>query len=1296
MAKVGKPIDENTIIKDGTIDAIINDFKNLNSTIDKTDQSFKSFAKSVKEFKFPKGSGEFKQLIADTKELESVFKSQITTQREKIKIQQEEERLNKLKLQTENQQIKNNQQITKQVKEQTPEWQKLLDRKRQLTAQIKEEVLINGQLSPKLKALRSEYAGVKGTIDGVNESLGNHQHKVGQYENAISGLKGALGQLGLAFGGFALAREAFNVISETNELSADMAKTLNITTEEAQKLTLEFTKLKSSTPIAELQKIATIGGQFGLDSSEITGFVESMDKLNIALGSDFGGVENASQQLGALRNAFTDIKTTEIDKDLLGIGNALNELSTKGAKVEVVTEFSNRISGLATNLGVTAGEILGLSATLAKLNVNVERGGTAVGTIFQRMTQDAEGFAKVAGVSTEEFTALLNTDMVGAFKLVAKSFEGFRGDNVKIAKTLESLKLTGSGASEVFLKMASNTELLDANVKTATESLKAQDSILQEVAKKSTTVGASLQKVKNALTSFVLEANQGTGAQNGIIVFFDFLSRNLPTIISLVAKLATTWLTYKAIMLGMDFGKRAKEFLQFSKAVVTGEKSMKDAGESAKKFGSALKGIGIGLAIAVFLEIGKALWDIANGASQAREDLARLDKQLDISNKTATGKVAEIQEKMNQRLAEYNKLLKEGQITQKQYNILVAQSGKEGEKEIKNNKILANDRKERYKDLLAETKALKLKQDANTIEVEEITRLREIGEELGITLGEVTSFRGEVAGVEDIISTLNANISGTNERIVIYSKAIKEGEDATKDFTDQTAETSKEVSKSKDIFIDYTKSIRDLNTEMIEGSDDLMTDYLRNVEKNQNELQDALEKVAQDRKKLEEDARNSRITDGKERTILNAKIIKEEQYIHTLRLSHQKEQQELWDAYISQRVDDLKERFAQEKQLQKEALEEQQKFYDYKVETGGLTDRVNELQLYNAEYNRILNDQTLSEEKKNKKIEDLNLQHQKRMLEIQIKYVRQQIEIQSTMANRFKDELGETSEEYENARKRMLELEEQLQNLLTQQAQNVEKKSGLKGALKKVADYFSGLISAIGDKMNEMFDNMVKSQNRVIENSQKMIDYLKQAAIQGNLQASQSILAEEKKIEESQRRIEKIEKNRQRVQFITSILGSYSQKVASGDKNALLSTLSESAVLSALLRALPSFDVGADRLSNSGQNIDGKGGMFAINHPDERILTAGQNKQIGFDYKNNEIVNVMKAFNSGVLIPVTKMPVALQNNGNYEPILREIKDGFSQINNYNISVTELFGMIEVMITKSKGNSKVTDFKKYRS
>ena len=66
-----------------------------------------------------------------------------------------------------------------------------------------------------------------------------------------------------------------------------------------------------------------------------------------------------------------DIKTDDVGTDIMHISNALNELGAAGfATSPVVADFASRIGGVGITLGLTSGQVLGLSATLQELNVS--------------------------------------------------------------------------------------------------------------------------------------------------------------------------------------------------------------------------------------------------------------------------------------------------------------------------------------------------------------------------------------------------------------------------------------------------------------------------------------------------------------------------------------------------------------------------------------------------------------------------------------------------------------------------------------------------------------------------------------------------------------------------------------------------------------------------------------------------------------------------------------------------------------------------------------------------------------
>lgn len=1251
---VEQPINEGQIIKDGAIDSIISDFGKVKKVLEKLDEGLKAVAESSGKITFPTGSKDFEKVLKQMVELEKAYKTQHQTQTDLIKLEQEKEKLRRQKEMADASELRTQKIREAGAKKELTSYQlasreltQLKNRYKDLAYQKSQGIKFTKDEQKEYDSLGKSISKADKNLKNIDRSVGENFRNVGNYKNAIGGLKSALGQLGLAFGGIAIAKSAFNTIKEFDELNADMAKTLNITTEEASKLSLEFSKMGSVTSISGLQEIAVVGGQLGVASEDIGGFVRSMDKLNIALGSDFGGVEQTATQLGALRNIFTDIKSTDIEKDLLGIGNALNELSSKGAKTEIVTDFANRISGLAIPLGVTSGEILGLSATLAKLNVNAERGGTAVGTIFQKMTQDAEGFAKVAGVSTEEFTELLNTDMVGAFKLVSKAFKGMDGDNVKLSTTLKDLGLSGSGASEVFLKMASNTELLDANIKLSNESLLTQDSILSEVEKKSSTVGASVAKLGNAWDGFILGVNNGTGAQNGIITAFDFIAKNLPTIISLLVKLGAVYLIMIARQKIVNSG-----VIDWIKNLKNAKVGLDGVTSGAKAFGTALKGAMSAVAIGVFIELAMALYDIASGAANARDAMARLDRQIANSGNAAGAKVEALKETQKQQIASLNELLKAGKISQKDYNKLVDEAKKKTDASLKSNIKLADERKNTYKEQLAEAERLKkvLEGGFKTGTIDEYnSSLNAISESLGITGAKYLNFFEQNASVNEVINQLKANISGTNERLKTYYGTLKEADDETKDFTIKTNESAtaitgkgKSTKKTTEEINDYTKALRDLNAEMLMGADDETTDYLRAQEKLSNELEDA---------KLE---------------VTKKYGILAKEYLIALDKKYIIDEKKLYDDYQDARLARIRQDAVDELNVRASAME-------FNTAFGETEKRLAELTRYNA---------VKAKAKTDEELEKLAKEHEAIMLEIQIKGVEDRINAARAIQQSTGETLGIDSKEYKEAQNRINELSEQYQQLIGQRV--VDKVDGLKGVFKKVGDYVKGLFDTLKNQLDSVFDRMIESQNRLIANSQRTIDALKASAIAGNTQAKESILAEEKAIEESQKRIEKAQKRKQRMELISSGINSFNSKVAGGKSGlqALGETGAEMAGLLALLNALPSFFVGTNALDFSGNGIDGKGGRPIIAHPKERIVPADENKKIGFNTTNKQLANIADYYNRGLLVHANQNAPVVLTQDNSE-ILKGIENGFSKINNWNVTAEQLFGTISVMIEQSK-------------
>ena len=189
------------------------------------------------------------------------------------------------------------------------------------------------------QALIKKSAALKSQINDVEQSLGRFTGQVGNYR--IAALK--LGDIvtgGLITGGvFALLEgvrrlgaQVISVNAEVSDKIADVAKAANTSIAAVERLSDRLENRQTRTSLVDQLGIAEIGGKLGVAEKDLFNFVDAVDVVNVALGDQFGGnVEATTDVLGKLRNVLLDIKSGDIGKDILNIGNAINVLESQGA-----------------------------------------------------------------------------------------------------------------------------------------------------------------------------------------------------------------------------------------------------------------------------------------------------------------------------------------------------------------------------------------------------------------------------------------------------------------------------------------------------------------------------------------------------------------------------------------------------------------------------------------------------------------------------------------------------------------------------------------------------------------------------------------------------------------------------------------------------------------------------------------------------------------------------------------------------------------------------------------------------
>ena len=1306
---MAKQIKRTDIVEDDIFKVTRDSAKETLEVLDKLNTEFKTSAKVLSEdirkatLDSAKGIETF---VKSTERATKLKTDSIRVDEQTIKIKQQlakleemEEKRRLAKEKADGQAISNAQKLQKEeerkakaiekaakaAKDESSAYKQLEKNTRELKNQSKElaaQMLIlekNGQKNSKqYRELASQYKNVTSAaqqgdqaLKKIDSTVGDNFRNVGNYSGAVSKLSGLLGQLGIAFGFGAIAQKTVKVLASFDEGAADMAKTLNITTDEARKLSKELLNIDTRTSVENLQQIAAIGGQLGISSKDIVGFTQSVDKLNVALGDEFsGGAEEITSVVGGLRNVFSDIKSDNVSEDLLRIGNALNVLGAEGSATSpVMSDFAGRIGGVGIPLGLTTDQVLGLSATLQELNVNAERGGTAVGNILKKMAQDTEGFAKFAGVPLKEFEKLVNTDIFAAFEKVVESTKKYKGNSVGLAKALDALKLDGAGASEVFLKLGSNMNLLNLRTDQANKSLKNTDSIVDEFNKKNETLQAKIDKLKNAFDKYILGIDESGFATGTFGKILDFLSKNLSTIISLAGKAVVAWGAYKAILLAVQ----AKQYLFNGglKNTISGLtdvfKSTKKAAEGAEDMahgvqsaGKAMNAIPWMLIIGAVIELATAFWDVASGAARAREQAERLDNYRAKASETAQKNITKETEALDK------------QLKQRQRDLEIAKS--KAKTETEKQRLEKESLKLQKQDILNSQKQVRAFRDETVIrlksyraqkaELEELTsirygnrtekqqnRINQIYEELGVRSWTATE---KMKDAQDI---LTAKITAAGTKINEYNDGLETMDEMLNDTTTEIIVQSNAEENDTDKKNKKTKAVKELNTEMEKYTEYLTIQNQLLAELDQlqtegqiNQLTTEIEKMTEELQMLADGGINA------DTSMIEAKI--QQRYDLEKQLIQQK-----LDAEIAA----INERYRIEAVKAREAVTEN---YQKLISQKGLStaERLKIENQYQEQLRLLDQDELQRNADKELELKVAKERSAQDQLEIEKNYDGQVEDLKNDLNDRILASEENRIEREDEAKKKQLEKEKQ----------NAEDRIAI--------------INAIAEAAIAASQRRVEQIEKEIQAAQSQVDYFKELAAQGNIDAKESLAEQNKIIAEANQRKEAELRKQQRIQFANTVYQTY-QKNSSDEnvKNPLAKTITDVTLLAEFIKNFPAFLDGTEDTGTNGQGVDGKGGFHAILHPNERVMTKEQNSMVG-DLSNESLAKLAQEYNAGNVIHKSEGAVQLGGAWSTAAVIKkldELENAVKSKPETNIELGEIIdGAMTIIKSRKQGNSVV--------
>jgi TP901 family phage tail tape measure protein len=1064
----------------------------------------------------------------------------------------------------------------------------------------------------------------------LDKTVGDNFRNVGNYSSGLDKLRSGLGALGIAFGIGTIVRDVTKTLTSFDEESANISKTLGVTIEEARLLSEQLLKIDTRTSIEDLQKIAVIGGQLGIAKKEIVGFTESIDKLNVALGDEFtGGAEEITSVVGGLRNIFSDVKSDDVSKDLLHIGNALNVLGAEGAATApIMADFAGRIGGIGIPLGLSTGQVLGLSSTLQELNVSAERGGTAVGAILKKMANDTEGFSKLAGMSTKDFANMVNTDLMGAFTKVIEGSRKFKGDAVGLSGALDKLHLNGSGASEVFLKLADNTDLLRTRTEQGTKSLKEEASVLDEFGKKNETLQAKFDKLGKAWDTYVLGINSAGNATGIFGKSVDFLANNLGTIISVISKLAIGYIgliAYQNIIIIKNklAGKSFADLTNWMKNALTATKKLEEgqeqAGKGARAFGTALKTIGFAIAIDLAIQLAQHMYDVASGTAEAR----RQKDLLDASNERASKSTDMILDKERNALDENLRKLdllyraktknaksqKEIDAVEKERLSAITKATADSQAGIQKQIDFKQKEVNYYKELdvrLQKAKkdyeAVKGKRDGTfdwgtTKQDAAKKALDAINSERDNLLKLAGAYKDLSGGAPESVKSLmrDKEFSAIDEQFrkelelltkgqTEYNNALEEAkmvelEQATKDYSITVEDNSKKIKTN-------TKNTKDNNVEV-----KILDTTFKEINKTLSEQASLLNELDNIYKNRTIDLKTEEIKSEYDKQIINAETTGKSNVVLLEKLLD--EEKELKK---KQAEGNLKFKLDQLEKEYQALVDEKQKELDLEKKTLLAQEGITPAAKEKIEANYLIKQKELNAE--------LLISHK-------------DMETKKTIAteNASNEVLAIATDKNE----KYIKLSDEIYEA---QAKNNEK---IVDTTKITTDEELAKRKQFYEDMNKLAqmsaDYFIKQSNKKITQAEKEIEalttqknFLEQLAVNGNITAEKSLAQNDKLTAEANKKKAKEIKKQERIKLAESVFTSYTANVANNEKNPIIKTIGDISVLTAFINSLPTFYTGTERTVGESlgmPQLSGRDGHIVRVDGSEKILNPTLSKMTG-------------------------------------------------------------------------------------
>ena len=331
-------------------------------------------------------------------------------------------------------------------------------------------------------------------------------------------------------------------------------------------------------------------------------------------------------------------------------------LGNNGASTERdILSMSSRIAGAAKVVGMTEADLLGVANAVSSVGIEAEAGGTAISNVLIDMSKavktgsdDLERFARVAGISADDFARAFSESPADAMNLFVKGLGRIQQTGGDVFTVLDDLGQSDVRVTSALLKMAGAGDLLTQSLKDGEQAWSANSALQAEYAKRAETTAAKIQVARNNIRDAAITL--GDALTPGIAAVSEGIASIATGIANLPAPVRDAGLAItgigsagilaaagvaKVVSVGQDFSRAIDHISSKSPRAAAGIGKMRGAAvEAGKAFaavavaGAALSALEGGGGEFGYEQIAKSMTEGADAARVLNEWIAKTNTSL--------------------------------------------------------------------------------------------------------------------------------------------------------------------------------------------------------------------------------------------------------------------------------------------------------------------------------------------------------------------------------------------------------------------------------------------------------------------------------------------------------------------------------------------------------------------------------------------------------------------------------------------------------------------------------------------